>query len=225
MAFIDEWRRWHDSRMAALGAPYGPLTSVRDDDARPGTKRSASCFTTDRAALLQVPFATPDDVLALPSLTGQQQHLLEAEGSHLFEDRAFGPRFAGVEVFEPHHDWVVPAEVVDPALAGDDADASVHFELDGVESVLVVTRQPRGAFHAVFSDPTRGTRFPQRNLYIPAPDDGSTTIDFNRAVLPLAAFSPRFPAADEPVVNHLAVAVTAGEHRAYCAVETRPIAV
>ena len=228
MAFIDEWRRWHHSRMVALAAPYGPLATLREAGAAPQNAPSPPSRRTDGATVLRVPFAGPDDVLDVRELTDQQRHLIEVEGAHVIdaiEDHRFGLTFRGVEVFEPHHDWIVPAEVIDPVLDGgrDDGDASVHFVLGDHEWALTVTRQPLGAFHATFTDPTRDARYPSRNVHIPAPEDGLTTIDFNRVVLPLASLSPRFPVAVAPVTNHLGVPVTAGEHRAYCGADVRSI--
>lgn len=251
MAFIDEWRQWHAARADALAAPYGPLSAMCGIRVRGSAGAEARSGDVEhlipirapglevhepwRARLLRIPLGVEDDSVEVDGLTAQQRNLIEAEGVFALdaiEDRIHRITFGGLKVFEPHHDWVMPAEAVSlppeeavriaaPCTDGHDRrmvlDARIRFEIDGRTFELAATREPRGAFHAIFSDHTRSSGFPFRNLHIPAPDagEGLTTIDFNRAVLPLAALSTRFPAMSAPPGNHLDIAITAGEHRPY----------
>lgn len=250
MAFIDEWQHWHAARTDALGAPYGPLSAICGIRVRGSAGVAAQheeiTLLHDHpvqdlatpnpwaAGLIRVPIGVPDDTIEIGSLTVQQRNLIEAEGVFALdaiEDRVHRISFGGLEVFKPHHDWVLVADLIEtqptdvtriaaPCTDGNDRwiflDATVRFTVEGREYELLVSREPQGAFHAVFSDPTRAYGFPFRNLHIPAPDsDGKTLLDFNRSVLPLAALSTRFPAVSAPPSNHLDVPITAGEHRPY----------
>ncbi|WP_214104087.1 DUF1684 domain-containing protein [Acrocarpospora catenulata] len=250
MAYIDEWRHWHAARAEALAAPYGPLSAMcgirvrgsagvapYPDDVhqiQPSSPVGSDLAHTWDDRLIRVPLCLPNNSVDLESLTPQQRNLIDAEGVFALdaiEDRIHRITFGGLEVFEPHYDWVLPATVVElepdrvvrtvaPCTDGHERwiilDALIQFEIDGRRFELIATHEPRGAFHAIFRDATRGMGYPFRNIHVPAPVVGNeTTIDFNRAVLPLAALSTRFPAVSAPPRNQLDVAVTAGEHRPY----------
>ncbi|KJE21012.1 hypothetical protein FF36_04693 [Frankia torreyi] len=166
-------------------------------------------------------------------LTDQQKTLLGQEGTYglglsQVEEGAIRVSHGAMEVFEPHPDWVVPA-VFQPWPDGSSVPVEVpstksgtmtltlvgrvEFSLpDGGTTGLAVSPLLQGELHAVFVDLSRRNRFPFRFLRIPAPDDDNTTVlDFNRAVLPLAAFNDRIPAPAPPPGNVLEVHVTAGE--------------
>ncbi|WP_460064009.1 DUF1684 domain-containing protein [Streptomyces sp. YKOK-I1] len=87
------------------------------------------------------------------------------------------------------------------------------FTLDGREHTLQVAVQDDGSLWAVFADSTSGVsshRF--RFLHPGAPDDeGRTTVDFNRAVLPPCAFTDAFICPFPPPGNTLDVEIEAGE--------------
>ncbi|MEV1022701.1 DUF1684 domain-containing protein [Streptomyces sp. NPDC050264] len=87
------------------------------------------------------------------------------------------------------------------------------FTLAGRRHTLRVARQGDGRLWAVFADATSGTStFRFRFLYPQAPDEqGGTTVDLNRAVLPNCAFADHFICPFPPPGNTLAVAVEAGE--------------
>jgi hypothetical protein len=76
-----------------------------------------------------------------------------------------------------------------------------------------VAVQGDGSLWAVFADATSGDgsyRF--RFLYPGAPDEeGRTTVDFNRAVLPPCAFADAFICLFSPLGSTLAVAIGVGE--------------
>ncbi|MFD4553816.1 DUF1684 domain-containing protein [Streptomyces sp. NPDC058469] len=87
------------------------------------------------------------------------------------------------------------------------------FRIDGLEATLQVAVQSDGKLWAVFADSTSGDgsyRF--RFLYPAAPDEeGRTTVDFNRAVLPPCAFADHFICPFPPPGNTLGLAIEAGE--------------
>ncbi|WP_261558093.1 DUF1684 domain-containing protein [Frankia tisae] len=165
-------------------------------------------------------------------LTDQQKTLLGQEGMYgqglsQVEEGEIRVSHGAMEVFEPHPDWVVPA-VFRPWPDGDSVPVEVpstksgtitltlvgrvEFSLNGSTTWLAVSPLLQGELHAVFVDLSRRNRFPFRFLRIPAPDDDNTTVlDFNRAVLPLAAFNDRIPAPAPPPGNVLEAHVTAGE--------------
>ncbi|GGV67380.1 MULTISPECIES: DUF1684 domain-containing protein [Streptomyces] len=94
------------------------------------------------------------------------------------------------------------------ALAGE-----LAFPLEGREHTLRVAEQPDGRLWAVFADATGGkSSFRFRFLYADAPDEeGRTTADFNRAVLPPCAFAEHFLCPFPPPGNTLDLAIPAGE--------------
>ncbi len=244
MTYANEWGRWHAARTEALSAPYGPLaalcvTHVRDSIARshdqvvPLDQSADAVPHADwRLRLSRARLQVSDPAAGLSQ---HQQVLVDSEGIGALaaiEDRLSGLHLGGLEYFEPHHDWVVPATVRDlaehevvrtEAPRSDDRparalvlDAAVSFEIDGRPYALAASREPRGALHVVFSDLTRGHGFPVRHVHVPAPDaHGDTYVDLNRAVLPIAMMTTRFPVSAAPPGNHLDLAVTAGEHRLY----------
>lgn len=83
----------------------------------------------------------------------------------------------------------------------------------GGTELNLVAYSSRGIVHLVFTDATSGvdTYGVGRFLFGPLGEDGRTTLDFNRAVLPPCAFSYHFNCPIAPPANRLSVAVTAGE--------------
>ncbi|GGZ41635.1 hypothetical protein GCM10010387_40060 [Streptomyces inusitatus] len=89
----------------------------------------------------------------------------------------------------------------------------IVFVLDGEEHRLHAAVEDDGSLWAVFSDTTGGdTSYRFRFLRPAAPaEDGSVTVDFNRALLPPCAFADHFICPFPPPGNTLPVAVAAGE--------------
>jgi uncharacterized protein (DUF1684 family) len=92
----------------------------------------------------------------------------------------------------------------------------VRFEHAGQEYEMQVIA-PHGHYTTVFADATGGdTTYPAgRSLDIPAPsDDGSVTLDFNRAVNLPCAFGDYFPICPTPPAgNRYPFRVEAGEKK------------
>jgi len=197
MSLEKEWARWHRERVSALTAPYGPLFMLSARDTPPSDPSPLA-----PGGLLRVPL-----VASGTPLTTAQRLLAEQEGTVAGE-----PDYGSIEVFRPHPDHVVPARFTSSDDSG--LDGTLSFSLGGHEHQLVVSRQPRGDLHATFGDPSRQGVFPYRFVQMPEPDErGDTVIDFNRVVLPIAAFSSRPPEREAPPQNQLTVALEAGEHR------------
>ncbi|MET7858552.1 DUF1684 domain-containing protein [Streptomyces sp. NPDC005318] len=89
----------------------------------------------------------------------------------------------------------------------------IAFVVDGTEHTLQVAVEPDGSLWAVFADTTSGNgsyRFRFLRPAAPA-EDGSVTVDLNRALLPPCAFADHFICPFPPPGNTLPVAVEAGE--------------
>ncbi|MFJ2624146.1 DUF1684 domain-containing protein [Streptomyces sp. NPDC087532] len=89
----------------------------------------------------------------------------------------------------------------------------IAFELDGARHTLQVAVEPDGSLWAVFADATSGnSSYRFRFLRPAAPaEDGSVTVDLNRALLPPCAFADHFICPFPPPGNTLPVAIEAGE--------------
>jgi uncharacterized protein (DUF1684 family) len=134
--------------------------------------------------------------------------------------------FRGVEVTPYDPRWSVPGrftpydarrtvrvDAADGVERGLGLAGELAFRLDGLEVTLQVAVQADGKLWAVFADSTSGDgsyRF--RFLYPAAPDEeGRTTVDFNRSVLPPCAFAEHFICPFPPPGNTLGLAIEAGE--------------
>lgn len=89
----------------------------------------------------------------------------------------------------------------------------IAFEVDGTEYTLQVAVEHDGSLWAVFADATSGnSSYRFRFLRLTAlTEDGSVTVDLNRALLPPCAFADHFICPFPPPGNTLPVAVAAGE--------------
>lgn len=134
-------------------------------------------------------------------------------------------RLRSIAAYRPDPAWVVTArwsptdepievEQVDGhrTLQGDAG--VLELELAGVTRRLTATRVGR-ELAVVFRDATaEDDAFPFRFLRPPLPDEqGTTTLDLNRAFLPPCAFSDHYVCPMPTPGNALDVAVTAGERR------------
>ncbi|MET7796917.1 DUF1684 domain-containing protein [Streptomyces decoyicus] len=134
--------------------------------------------------------------------------------------------FAGIEVSPFDERWVRPGLFrpyaqgrtvqvphADGQQRGLGLAGELAFTLDDDEHTLQVAVQGDGSLWAVFADATSGRgsyRF--RFLRPPAPaEDGTVTVDFNRALLPPCAFADHFLCPFPPPGNALPVALPAGE--------------
>lgn len=91
--------------------------------------------------------------------------------------------------------------------------ARLRFTLGGAEREFVATAGSGGRLFVVFADTSNGdtTYGGGRFLDIPAPLDGRTTIDFNRATNPPCSFTPFATCPLPPAQNRLPIPVPAGE--------------
>jgi uncharacterized protein (DUF1684 family) len=135
--------------------------------------------------------------------------------------------FSGLELY-PHDPTRVVEATVEPArdrtiaitnvtgfLEEQPLAATLRFELDGVMRELLATSAGEGRLFVVFGDETNGreTYGGGRFLEVPAPIDGRTTIDFNRAYNPPCAFTAFATCPMPPAGNRLPVRIEAGERR------------
>ncbi|MCY0920102.1 DUF1684 domain-containing protein [Streptomyces sp. H27-G5] len=146
-------------------------------------------------------------------------------------DPASGARrdFTGIEVgpydpelalpgrFRPYdRDRTVQVENADGRDRGLGLGGELLFTRDGVEHALqVAVDEEDGSLWAVFGDATGGvSSYRFRFLKPGAPgEDGSITVDFNRAQLPPCAFADHFICPFPPPGNTLPFEVPAGERR------------
>jgi uncharacterized protein (DUF1684 family) len=91
--------------------------------------------------------------------------------------------------------------------------ARVRFVLAGAEREFIATSGANGRLFVVFGDATNGseTYGGGRFLDIPAPVDGKTMIDFNRATNPPCSFTAFATCPMPPAGNRLPIPIAAGE--------------
>jgi hypothetical protein len=136
--------------------------------------------------------------------------------------------FRGVPSYPPDPDWVLegtfePFDEPRPTTVGAVvpglshvyvAPGRVRFSHDGVEHTLTVFNGKATGLTMLFTDATSGvTTYPaNRTLVLPAPaEDGTVTLDFNRAQNLPCAFTDYATCPLPPAGNHLPFAVAAGE--------------
>lgn len=134
--------------------------------------------------------------------------------------------FSGIEYFPIDPAWRVDArfeahpagktiEIVNilGALEPMANPGRVVFSRDGREYALEAVDEGDGQLFLIFADRTNGpkTYGPGRFVYAPAPVDGRTVIDFNRAYNPPCAFNAYSTCPLPPPENRLDLAVEAGE--------------
>ena len=133
--------------------------------------------------------------------------------------------FEGLEWFDPDETWVVtgrfePAEqprIPIPSTAGTTTDYGLvgHAIVDiaGQESCLAVVDDGEGGAFIPFRDATAGdsTYGGGRYIHPEIGDDGSVTIDFNRASNPWCVYDPEFTCPLPPPQNVLPFPIEAGE--------------
>ena len=132
------------------------------------------------------------------------------------EATPYDPRWAVPGVYRPYEEALsVRVENADGRERGLGLTGEVVFELDGRVHALQVAVEDDGTLWAVFADATSGrSTFRFRFLRPAAPaEDGTVTVDLNRALLPPCAFADHFICPFPPPGNTLDLAVEAGERR------------
>ena len=132
-------------------------------------------------------------------------------------------RLQRIDAYAPDRAWVREATFTprDEPVGFDHIDGhrsvqqrtgTLEFELDGIPTRLTATVLA-DALSVVFGDATNGVEtFRFRFLRVPLPDEeGRTTVDFTRAILPPCSFSDHYVCPLPPPGNRLDVAVRAGE--------------
>ncbi|MEQ0565107.1 DUF1684 domain-containing protein [Amycolatopsis sp. NEAU-NG30] len=140
--------------------------------------------------------------------------------------------FRGVPAYEPSPSWVLtghfePFDEPRPTTVGAvveglshvyTAPGVVRFARDGVTHTLTAFNGKDGGLSILFTDETSGvtTYAANRSLPVPPPaEDGTVTLDFNRAVNLPCAFTDFATCPLPPSGNHLPFAVEAGEKIPY----------
>lgn len=135
--------------------------------------------------------------------------------------------FGGIDAFPYNPDWVITAawtEIDGGTTMGiehlkDDGKprdtvipGEIRFEKDGVAYNLAAFKEGR-ALLLVFADATNGvsTYSVGRFLLVAPNNDGTITLDFNRAYLPPCGFSYNFNCPMPPKQNRFSVPIEAGE--------------
>lgn len=164
----------------------------------------------------------PDyDILLVP---------IEREGSaalRVYDPNAATLRsFDGIEAFDFDPSWAVPATFTpfdgprvekvlnaDGVVRGLGLDGTVTFELEDGPHTLQAALTDGGGLWIVFADPTTAESKPFfRFLSAQAPaQDGTVTLDFNRAYLPPCSFTDHYVCPVPPKGNTLDIPVRAGE--------------
>ncbi|MER5304522.1 DUF1684 domain-containing protein [Streptomyces lasiicapitis] len=124
------------------------------------------------------------------------------------------PRFVAEGRFTPYEeDRTVRVGNADGVERGLGLGGELAFTLAGQEHTLQVSVEGDGSLWAVFADATSGvSSYRFRFLRPAAPDEqGRTTVDFNRSLLPPCAFADHFICPFPPPGNTLAAEIAAGE--------------
>ncbi|MFF2778772.1 DUF1684 domain-containing protein [Streptomyces sp. NPDC058052] len=132
------------------------------------------------------------------------------------EATPYDPRWVVPGVYRPYEEErSVRVENADGKERGLGLSGELVFEIDGRVHALQVAVEADGTLWAVFADATSGgSTFRFRFLRPAAPaEDGSVTVDLNRALLPPCAFVDHFICPFPPPGNTLDLAVEAGERR------------
>ncbi|GHG19296.1 DUF1684 domain-containing protein [Streptomyces filamentosus] len=132
------------------------------------------------------------------------------------EAAPYDPRWVVPGVYRPYEEErSVRVRNADGRERGLGLSGQLVFELDGRVHTLQVAVEADGTLWAVFADATSGeSAFRFRFLRPEAPaEDGTVTVDLNRALLPPCAFVDHFICPFPPPGNTLDVAVEAGERR------------
>ncbi|MFG2331833.1 DUF1684 domain-containing protein [Streptomyces sp. NPDC048604] len=119
-------------------------------------------------------------------------------------------------VFRPYEEaQSLRVENADGRERGLGLSGELVFAIGGAEHSLRVAVEDDGSLWAVFADATSGTSSYRFRFLRPAApaEDGSVTVDFNRALLPPCAFADHFICPFPPPGNTLPVPVPAGERR------------
>ena len=141
--------------------------------------------------------------------------------------------YHGTPAYEPDPRWAVTGRYVAfdeprPTTVGAaveglqhvyDAPGRVDFEIDGKPLSLTAFGDSHvGGLFILFTDQTSGvtTYGANRSLHVPAPgEDGTVTLDFNRATNLPCAYTPLATCPLPPAENRLPVAIEAGEKVPY----------
>ncbi|MFD7895349.1 DUF1684 domain-containing protein [Streptomyces sp. NPDC059743] len=134
--------------------------------------------------------------------------------------------FRGIEATAYDAEWELPGrfrpydksrtvlvENADGRERGLGLGGEIAFSVGGTEHTLQVAVEADGSLWAVFADTTSGKdsyRFRFLRPAAPA-EDGTVTVDFNRALLPPCAFADHFICPFPPPGNTLPIPVPAGE--------------
>jgi uncharacterized protein len=264
LSFLQEWAQWHAEHEAALADEHGwlAITSVnwltneaqRFIDA-PGawlTGQDGVLVVLDRSEDLRVDGRPVYDQYAFEPIA-ERGGINAASGNSVIEvakrcghyiirprhpESALRLNFAGVPVYQPSQDWVLPGRYVAfdqprPTTVGSvveglhhvyDCPGQVEFEFEGQRLELTAFNgKSPGTYNLLFTDRTSGvtTYAANRSLHVGPPEaDGSVTLDFNRAVNLPCAFTDFATCPLPPAENKLPVAVEAGEKLPYERIQT-----
>ncbi len=238
MGFEDDWRVWHESRERYAGAEYGPaaLESTNWLITEPAAVEGVPGLwaLTGDGGIRGSDLGTSGSVV---TLRGSETLRLGRRELRVFDRRGdvalrvFNPRrperehFRAIDAYPPRQVWRIPAvfeetpgelltvTAIDGRTQETELAGRLRFSLDGVPSILAVTRSSAGGLSAVFADGTNGIetyRFRFLPLEEPAAD-GSVVIDFNRAYLPPCAFSDQYLCPQPTQTNRYSLPIRAGE--------------
>jgi uncharacterized protein (DUF1684 family) len=171
----------------------------------------------------------PSEIIFSPTVRGFV--IASEQGSYalrVWDAESEGIRdYGSIDAFDYNPNWVITAAFTeipggkavgfehlkengatrDAVVPGD-----ITFTKDGIEYELAAFKSGN-ALQLVFADSTNGdsTYSVGRFLYVTPNNDGTITLDFNRAVLPPCAFSYNFNCPMPPKQNRFAVPIEAGE--------------
>jgi uncharacterized protein (DUF1684 family) len=227
--------QWVDSEQPIYGVPgvWAPLP-----DGESGLRVTAASsdriivdgVLVDGTAIVRGKDAdVPSEIVFSPTVRGFV--IASEQGNYalrVWDAESAGVRdYGSIDGFDYNPEWVITAAFTeipggkavgfehlkengatrDAVVPGD-----ITFTKDGIDYNLAAFKSGN-ALQLVFADATNGdsTYSVGRFLYVTPNDDGTITLDFNRAVLPPCAFSYNFNCPMPPKQNRFTVPIEAGE--------------
>lgn len=229
-----EWERWRAERDAAATRPFG-VSSLRATVHLDDTWREADGITgTWRLDGDEIVGRTPEGDIVIPSggeveVGGVRLRSFSRAGTHSL--RVFDPAspyradISGIDAYPYDATWVVTGTflpsaeetyvdvaAVDGLVSPSRLAGTITLPTPVGQTELTVTLGAGGRLTAVLADATNGAEtYRFRFLEIGAVENGTVTIDFNRAYLPPCAFSPEYVCPLPLPGNRWSVPVRAGE--------------
>ncbi len=230
--------QWVDSEQPIYGVPGRWAPAPKGLGGLAVTAATADGIIVDGDSVDGTVYVSGDDAITPSTIAfadGSTGTVIANDDRSTYALRVWNPTseaveaFGDIDAFPFDPSWVVTAAWV-PTAEGTEVDIRhqkdldlsrpkplpglIRFSRDGVDYELAAFPAGDGdLLQLVFGDATNGdSTYSVGRFLFPTPnDDGTITLDFNRAVLPPCAFSYNFNCPIPPKQNRFAVPIDAGE--------------